>query len=213
MLIIDASHLGSIVVNYGQDQALFSMRAAFSVLVTFVCVNQALEVTSPVIGLALLPMTYLIVEGMNTDYVSALILTVFWAVWMVTLLVPFFLLVGKFIIMVVYLPLVGVRTQARRSCDSYVPLLLTWTWDKTTSLGMDDIVYWQSRITALYEYNPGQKISDDFLVMGSVPMASDVANVMVTEPYNIGCVVNMCKEYKGPQQEYLKRGYAFPCSH
>ena len=28
------------------------------------------------------------------------------------------------------------------------------------------------------------KISDDFLVMGSVPMASDAANVMVTEPYN-----------------------------
>ena len=123
-------------MNYGKTKQLLLMRAAFSVLVTFVCVNQAPSVTSPVIGLALLPMTYLIVEGMNTDYVSALILTVFWAVWMVTLFAPFFLLVGKFIIMVVYLPLALV--YGHKPADPVTPMylfLLTWTWDKPLSFG------------------------------------------------------------------------------
>lgn len=191
----------------GKSKQLNIMRAAVSVLFTFACIQQAPNVTSPVMGLALLPMTYLIVVGMDTDSVSALILTVFWAVWMVTLCAPFYLLVGKFILLSVYIPLVLVFGHKPAAPVTPVYLfLLTWTWDKPLLIWVRIISTIGNRAFPPFMNIIKDSSSEDFLVMGSVPMACDVASIMTVGPYNVGCVVNMCREYKGPQQDYFKSG-------
>ncbi len=190
-----------------RDKQSQLMRAASSVLFTLACIQQAQHLRSPFMALSLLPMTYLILVGMATDVVSALILTLFWAVWMVTLCAPFYLFTGKFILMCIYIPLVLVfGHKPAAPVTSFYLFLLKWTWDRP-------LLIWVKMMSTIgYRgFPPFMNIiedtkSEDFLIVGSVPMAADVFTVMKKDPYNIGCVVNMCREYKGPQEDYLKNG-------
>lgn len=45
------------------------------------------------------------------------------------------------------------------------------------------------------------------------PIASkDVETIMTKSPYNVGCVVNMCREYAGPESEYMRCGVTQFCA-
>jgi len=48
-------------------------------------------------------------------------------------------------------------------------------------------------------------IVDDSIVQGSMPFPSDIAT-LAAEPYNVGMVVNMCREWKGAVDEMKDRG-------
>ena len=52
-------------------------------------------------------------------------------------------------------------------------------------------------------FSPFASIIDDVIVQGSLPFPSDV-RVLAEPPYNVGAVVNMCREWSGPVQEYDK---------
>jgi len=52
---------------------------------------------------------------------------------------------------------------------------------------------------------PFASVIDDELVQGSMPFPSDVAT-MAAEPYNVGAVVNMCREWPGPKLQYAEHG-------
>jgi hypothetical protein len=54
-------------------------------------------------------------------------------------------------------------------------------------------------------FAPFASILDDAIVQGSLPFPSDVA-VLAAEPYNVGAVVNMCREWSGATSEMSKHG-------
>jgi hypothetical protein len=52
---------------------------------------------------------------------------------------------------------------------------------------------------------PFCNILDDTIVQGSLPFPSDIAT-LASEPYNVGLIVNMCREYSGATNEMKKFG-------
>lgn len=52
---------------------------------------------------------------------------------------------------------------------------------------------------------PFCNIIDDTIVQGSLPFPSDIAT-LASEPYNVGLIVNMCREYSGATYEMKKHG-------
>ena len=52
---------------------------------------------------------------------------------------------------------------------------------------------------------PFCNIFDDDIVQGSMPFPSDIAT-LAAEPYNVGMVVNMCREYKGATRAMEEHG-------
>lgn len=52
---------------------------------------------------------------------------------------------------------------------------------------------------------PFANIFDETIVQGSMPFPSDIAT-LANEPYNVGLVVNMCREYDGARAEMKKHG-------
>lgn len=54
---------------------------------------------------------------------------------------------------------------------------------------------------------PFCNILDDTIVQGSMPFPSDIAT-LAAEPYNVGLIINMCREYKGATYEMRKHGIA-----
>lgn len=52
---------------------------------------------------------------------------------------------------------------------------------------------------------PFCNIINDDIVQGSLPFPSDIAT-LAAEPYNVGLIVNMCREYKGATYEMKKHG-------
>lgn len=52
---------------------------------------------------------------------------------------------------------------------------------------------------------PFAHILDDTIVQGSMPFPSDIATLAV-EPYNVGLIVNMCREYTGAKTEMKEYG-------
>ena len=54
---------------------------------------------------------------------------------------------------------------------------------------------------------PFCNILDDTIVQGSMPFPSDIAT-LAAEPYNVGLIINMCREYNGATHEMKKYGIA-----
>lgn len=52
---------------------------------------------------------------------------------------------------------------------------------------------------------PFCNILDDTIVQGSLPFPSDIAT-LAAEPYNVGLIVNMCREYKGATHQMKEHG-------
>jgi len=52
---------------------------------------------------------------------------------------------------------------------------------------------------------PFAHILDDTIVQGSMPFPSDIAT-LATEPYNVGLIVNMCREYNGAKPQMKEYG-------
>ncbi len=52
---------------------------------------------------------------------------------------------------------------------------------------------------------PFCNIIDDVIVQGSMPFPSDIAT-LAAEPYNVGLIINMCREYNGATHEMRTHG-------
>jgi atypical dual specificity phosphatase len=163
---------------------------------------------------------------------NALILTVLWSIWTIFLTAPFYLLVGKYVVLSIYLPLALVMAHKPAGHTSWLFLAMeTLLWDKPLILWANMISMLGSRAlppfmniiregaaaktgdsgrSSKYNRGKGEEEKDgddgDFLIVGSMPLARDVAETMSQAPYNVGCVVNLCREYVGPEREYIKSG-------
>lgn len=174
---------------------------------------------SPMMLVALVPQVYMLSTYMTEDNVlNALILAMFWAIWMIIVCAPFYLVVGKYILLSMYLPMVLVfsRRPGMSSPSSLWLFLETWFWDKPLLIWVRLIAMTGSRALHPFmnvivenrsklEANGSEK-NHNFLIIGSIPLARDVATIMAKSPYNVGCVVNMCREYAGPESEYIRHG-------
>lgn len=128
--------------------------------------------------------------------------------------------------MSMYLPLLLIFAQKpHHKANSIFLFLETWLWDRplyvwahiVNMIGSRGFAPFISHIRSEEEANQGA----GFITLGSWPLESDVAryfvgessdhrdNVLdgsksIDEKYNVGCVVNLCREYPGPIQEYIK---------
>ncbi len=184
---------------------------------------------------ALAPVLLLMMDGLKTDLVNSLLITLIWSVWMTILLSPMYLLVGKWILLGVYLPLGLIFSKKPHTpCPWFYLTLQTLTWDWP-------LLNWMYLCNILGKRGLGPFLSeiDEDIYIGSLPFNSDVAAMSAplsnssrdgsedrdnmsgdTTPwvqskpgYNIGAVVNMCRETCGPQKAYEKAGIIQYRSH
>ena len=121
-----------------------------------------------------------------------------------------------------YLParlLLGWPLRGEHALASYIPLVtLIFGHDPVRPywppLGYLMHVMWDAPLVATgwvmkeafgLRIFPSASVIDDDLVVGSMPMPSDIAT-LASPPFNVGAVVNMCVEYAGPTAEYAKLG-------
>lgn len=121
--------------------------------------------------------------------------------------------------MSMYLPLLLIFAQKpHHKANALFLFLETWLWDRPLYLwahivnmtGSRGFAPFISHIRSKEEASNGE----GFICLGSWPLESDVSRHFVgegdgnastsSEKYNIGCVVNLCREYGGPTTEYMK---------
>ena len=66
---------------------------------------------------------------------------------------------------------------------------------------------WACRAAGVRLFAPFATVIDDDIVQGSLPFAADVP-ALAAAPYNVGAVVNMCREWPGPARAYAAHGIA-----
>ena len=203
----------------GKSSELVTAGACIAWTLSFI--NLSSRTLSLTMVVAVSPLCYLISHYMAGGHVlNSLILTTFWTTWMVTLFAPFYLLVGKYIILSMYFPLGVLFSQKIFGRDSGGPpnslflLLETLFWDMPLLIWINLIAMTGSRalppfMNVIVENRAKLEAcnyENNFLIIGSLPLARDVEAIMTKSPYNVGCVVNMCREYAGPENEYMRCG-------
>eukprot|EP01031_Cornospumella_fuschlensis_P031375 gene31375-37923_t len=146
--------------------------------------------------LAILPFLVLTTKGVDLTVVSGLFLSAIWIVYTLTLTLPLYYLMGRYFILMVYLPVNGVvfyKEPHDPATDVFLTLQ-TIFWDSPLLLWIHIMDFFKKR--ALQPF-----ISDITaeIALGSLPLQSDVEYLAGRD---IGVVVNMCREYKGPLSAY-----------
>ncbi len=161
-----------------------------TVLIWTIDIHSNFLESPPYILCSILPHAYLIIGNMNTDAISATALTLIWSIYMNAILAPFYLFVGKWIILSIYLPLFVVFAKKPHQPASWLYLKLqTLLWDTPLFLWMR-ICHIAFGTRAL---PPFASIISEDLVIGSAPFQSDVAIMWDARALNVGAVVNMCR--------------------
>ena len=161
-----------------------------TILIWMIDVHSNVLDSPPYILCSILPHAYLIMGNMNTDTISAVALTLIWSIYMNIIFAPFYLLLGKWIILSIYLPLFVVFAKKVHQPPSWLYLKLqTLIWDTPLFLWMR-ICHSALGTRAL---PPLASVITDDLVIGSAPFSSDVAILWDATTLNVGAVVNLCR--------------------
>jgi len=110
----------------------------------------------------------------------------------------------------VLLPLVGPKLTVYQALALYLPMYTITLHDRRLQYGSFGTFVLQNffdtplmiagyisrEFFGLRTFAPFANIMDDTIVQGSLPFPSDIA-VLAAEPYNVGLIVNMCREYNG----------------
>eukprot|EP01039_Chlorochromonas_danica_P007211 gene7211-7977_t len=145
---------------------------------------------------ALLPYLALIANGVYTTMAGGVFLCTIWIVYTLTLTWPLSFLLGRFFLLLVYLPINGVvfYKQPHQPASSLFLMLQTVFWDVPLlgwvyimdGLGGRALCPFYSQVTTN-------------LAIGSMPLARDVPFLVSN---GVSFVVNLCREYGGPQEDY-----------
>ena len=114
----------------------------------------------------------------------------------------------------VLLPLIGPEFTSYHALSFYLPMFTITLHDRRHQYGLFGTFVVQTFFDAplviagyicreffgLHLLAPFAHILDDMIVQGSMPFPSDIA-VLAAEPYNVGLIVNMCREYNGATVE------------
>jgi len=127
-----------------------------------------------------------------------------------------FLMLGAFLVL---LPIAGPRITGFHFLALYLPSYTIALHDRSKQYGwigtfivqvFFDVPlvaagYISRELFGAHLFAPFATIFDDTIVQGSMPFPSDIA-VLAAEPYNVGAVVNMCREWSGAKSEMSKQG-------
>lgn len=132
-------------------------------------------------------------------YIKVPVLVIIWYFYFYFLLFPLKYILGNFISLLVYIPIVFVAsTDPWKDKTNKVFLFLeTFVWDNPLMIWM----YFISLI-GLRALEPFFSEIDNNIVVGSMPMPQDI-DFLASK--NIGAVVNMCREFNGYEKEYRKK--------
>ena len=149
---------------------------------------------------AMLPFTHLLCHGMQCGVLDALILTGLWSCWLLALSWPLALLFGRFTVMVIYVPLLVIfLKKPYQPPSSFFLRLQTLVWDWPLILWARVLAFIGRRGLA-----PFYSEIDEFVSVGSMPIG--LADAEHLQQAGVGAVVNLCREYRGPEEEYLSVG-------
>ena len=168
--------------------------------------------------LSLLPHTALVVQILETDLLSTLILTTFWSFYLNICILPLYFVIGPWILLHVYLPLflmmaskrafayIAAKRQKHGSehAGAYIVELLflslqsiIWDWPLLIWMRICNLVGKRA-------LGPFITILDDDIAIGSLPLNASDVETLKSVPYNVGFIVNMCRETVGPLNHYQK---------
>jgi len=149
---------------------------------------------------SVLPFAYLLQVGLACELLDALILTSLWTPYLLLLFWPFSFLLGRYTILCVYSPLFVIFAKRPYTPPGSLFLKLQtvlWDWP---------LIIWVRVLCAVSRrgLRPFYSEIDDFISMGSMPVGLRDARQL--SALNVGAVVNLCREYRGPTAAYLQQG-------
>lgn len=147
----------------------------------------------------MIPFILMATKGVDITIVNGLFLSSFWMSYTLFITSPLYPVLGRFFVLLIYLPIIGVVFY-KQPHEKATPLFLflgAVFWDFPLICWMKMISFMGGR--ALKPFY--SSITSD-VAMGSMPLATDAK--YLKEVKNIGFVVNMCREYDGPVEEYAK---------
>lgn len=150
--------------------------------------------------LAVAPFANLLIHGMKCEALDGLILAALWSAYLLVLFCPLVLIVGRFVVLVVYAPLFIIFVKKPHQAPGPVFLLLeTLLWDWP-------LILWVRLLCAVNRrgLRPFYSEVDSFVSIGSMPVGRPDAHFLAGK--GVGAVVNMCREWRGPQHEYQAEG-------
>ena len=120
---------------------------------------------------------------------------------------------------VVLLPMFGIQFTGFHTLAFYLPMFTITLHDRRHQYGPFGTFVVQTffdvplvvagyicrELFGLRLLAPWADILDDTIVQGSLPFPSDIA-VLAAEPYNVGLIINMCREYGGAKDEMKRCG-------
>jgi len=150
--------------------------------------------------LAVAPFANLLVHGMKCEVLDGLILAALWSTYLLLLFCPLVLVVGRYVVLVVYAPLFIIFVKRPHQAPGPAFLLLEkllWDWP---------LILWVRLLCAVNRrgLRPFYSEVDSFVSIGSMPVGRPDALFLAEK--GVGAVVNMCREWRGPQREYLAAG-------
>jgi len=121
--------------------------------------------------------------------------------------------------LIVLFPVFGWNFTGYHSLSFFLPMSVIMTHDRSKQYGFFGTIVVQNffdvpLVLAAYICReffglrlmaPFCNIINDDIVQGSLPLPSDIAT-LAAEPYNVGLIINMCREYKGATYEMKKHG-------
>lgn len=119
----------------------------------------------------------------------------------------------------VLLPVFGPTVTGYHALAFYIPMWTISTHDRRTQYNIFGTIivqaffdvplvmagYISREFLGIRMLAPFCNILDDTIVQGSMPFPSDIAT-LAAEPYNVGLIINMCREYNGATAKMTKVG-------
>lgn len=150
-------------------------------------------------SLSISPFLALCISGLKTSRLAGLLLAVVWTVYLLLAFLPLYWLIGRFFILSIYSPIYIIYGKALHQLPGLAYLILqTVVWDWPLLLWVHI-----ASVLSIRALSPFCSEIDDYLCVGSVPLPSDIKYL---NNCGVGAVVNMCREYAGPLNEYEKCG-------
>lgn len=150
---------------------------------------------------AIVPFVLMATKGVDITILNGLFLSALWMSYTLFLTSPLYFFVGRYIVLFIYLPIIGVvfYKEPHQPATRIFLFLETVFWDYP-------LMWWMKLISMMggRALKPFHSNITDAVSMGSMPLAVDAK--YLREKKNIGLVVNMCREYNGPLQEYSLLG-------
>jgi len=139
---------------------------------------------------------------MDVLLLDGLILASIWVSYTMLLFGPCTLLVGRFVILFVYAPLLVIFLKKPHVPPSYFFLALEsvlWDWP---------LIFWIRLLSFVGRraLRPFYSQINTFISIGSLPLHADVPFLAKKR---VGAVVSMCREWRGPQEAYAQHNMLY----